>query len=284
MAIPSDAVIFLGLDLAWGEGTAGKAAAETGAVGLDQAGRIVAAGWTIGIAETVEWVERVAGQDSILFVDAPLVVENERGQRLCEKQVGQRYGRWHVSANSTNRYSPRLAGVALREALEARGWKYASGSSGPARSGRTISECYPYTTLVGAVELGYDVERPRYKRKPKWMRAAEWKPLRCAACDDLVRRLAKLKHANPPLDLCSHPQTQLLLDEPSPVTQAAYKHREDLIDAALCAWTAAYWWRHGMRGCQVLGLEAGDADPELAATIIAPARPEQRFGAQIPAL
>jgi hypothetical protein len=27
-------------------------------------------------------------------------VENETGQRLYEKQVGERYGRWQVSANS----------------------------------------------------------------------------------------------------------------------------------------------------------------------------------------
>ena len=106
-------------------------------------------------------------------------------------------------------------------------------------------------------------------------------PLRCAACDDLVLRLAALTSADPPLDLRSHPQTRLLLDEPSPVAQTAYKHREDLIDAALCAWTAAYWWRHGTARCQVLGLNdtRGDADPERAATIIAPARPEQQLTA-----
>jgi predicted RNase H-like nuclease len=252
----------------------GKAAAETGALVLDATGRIRAAGWTVGIAETVEWVQREADRNSILFVDAPLIVENESGQRLCEKQVGQRYGRWRVSANSTNRYSPRLAGVRLREQLESRGWRYSSGSSGPARCGRTMSECYPYTTLVGAMELGYEVERPRYKRKPKRMPAAEWNLLRCAACDDLVQRLAALTTADPPLDLRSHPETRRLLDEPAPTAQAAYKHREDLIDAALCAWTAAYWWRHGTTRCQVLGLlaAAGNADRERLATIIAPTR------------
>jgi predicted RNase H-like nuclease len=141
-----------------------------------------------------------------------------------------------------------------------------------------MSECYPYTTLVGTAELGYELERPRYKRKPKRMRAAEWKPLRCTACDDLMLRLARLVTADPPIDLRSHPLTRLLLDEPSPVVQALYKHREDLIDAALCAWTAAYWWRHGTACCQILGTDdtGGDAHPERAATIIAPARPTQQ--------
>jgi hypothetical protein len=51
-------------------------------------------------------------------VDAPLVVDNASGQRECERQVGQRYGRWQVSANSTNEASRRLAGVTLRQLLE----------------------------------------------------------------------------------------------------------------------------------------------------------------------
>ena len=43
------------------------------------------------------------------FVNAPLVVRNTVGQRLCETQVGRRYGKWKVSANSTSLQSPRLA-------------------------------------------------------------------------------------------------------------------------------------------------------------------------------
>ena len=80
-------MIFLGLDLAWADGTTRRAPAETGAVSLDDAGRVLAAGWAVGVCETVEWVEREAGPDSMLFVDAPLIVENEAGQRPCEKQV-----------------------------------------------------------------------------------------------------------------------------------------------------------------------------------------------------
>ena len=75
--------------------------------------------------------------------------------------------------------------------------------------------------------------------------------------------------------LQSHPVTKELAEKPSPVTDAAYKHREDLIDALLCAWTASLWERHGLDRCQVLGLPANPKH-EPAATIIAPARPEQR--------
>jgi predicted RNase H-like nuclease len=121
-----------------------------------------------------------------------------------------------------------------------------------------LSECYPYTTLVGASELGYDVERPRYKRKPKRMPMAEWRPLRATACDGLVERLAALHSASPPLDLRSHPTTRRLLEERSPLEDKEYKRREDLIDAVVCTWTAALWWRFGRLRCQVLGLGLTD--------------------------
>jgi len=267
---------FLGVDLAWSEGRGGRPPNESGVAVLDAAGRVLDAGWTRGIAETVEWIESQADTESaLLFVDAPLVVCNETRQRPCERQVGQRYGRWKVGAHSTSLHSPRLAGIALRKRLEDAGWQYSDGFAGPPTDGQVISECYPYTTLVGAVELGYDVERPRYKRKPPPLPTAEWRQMRAKNCDKLIRQLVRLEEADPPLLLCSHPETRKLVDEPSPIKEREYKHREDLIDALLCAWTAALWARHGPTRCQILGQQGlGPGGPY--ATIVAPARPEQR--------
>lgn len=267
---------FLGVDLAWRESSPGRLANETGVALIDSAGQVLDARWTRGVAETIAWVNGAAGDvPALLFVDAPLVVTNTVGQRLCETEVGRRYGRWKVSANSTNTGSARLAGVAFRDQLESSGWRYSDGSSGPPTAGRVMSECYPYTTLAGAVELGYDTERPRYKRPPRRLPAAQWRPMRAAACDELVNRLSQLATADPPLQLASHPVTHRLSEESSPIGDAAYKHREDLIDALLCAWTASLWARHGLTRCQVLGLH-GSLSTGPAATIIAPARPEQR--------
>lgn len=153
----------VGIDLAWADA---EVVNETGVVAVEPDGSIAAAGWTTGVESTAAWIDDHAGPDAIAFVDAPLLVLNTEKQRLCEKRVGQRYGRWKVSANSTNTHSPRLAGVRLREVLEARGWRYDDGTSGPPSTGQAVSECYPYTALVGAEELGYPDERPRYKRKP----------------------------------------------------------------------------------------------------------------------
>ncbi len=267
---------YLGVDLAWREDRPGLPANETGVAAIDPDGRILDAGWTRGVEPTLAWADAAAGGGrALMFVDAPLVVTNEAGQRPCETQVGQRYGRWKVSANPTNARSPRLAGVRFLGLAEASGWRYSDGRDGPAAGGRFLSECYPYTTLVGAAELGYNQQRPRYKRQPPRLPAARWRPERAANCDTLIARLARLAAADPPLRLDSHPVTRRLAAEPSPLGDAAYKHREDLIDALLCAWTASLWARHGLRRCQVLGPPAG-AGGGRAATIIAPARPEQR--------
>jgi predicted RNase H-like nuclease len=267
---------FLGVDLAWREGNGDLLANETGVAVIDGEGQIVDAGWTRGVEQTIDWVDIAAGDSNALaFVDAPLVVSNEKGQRRCETQVGQRYGRWKVSANTTNIHSPHLAGVQFLSLAGLSGWRYSDGRDGPPHGGRFMSETYPYATLVGAAELGYDTERPRYKRKPRRLRAAQWRTERAATCDTLIERLGRLADADPPLLLHTHPVTRELAEQPSPVIDSAYKHREDLIDALLCAWTASLWARHGFDRCQVLGLPATPTSGP-AATIIVPARPEQR--------
>ena len=265
----------IGIDLAWANKHK-KTTNESGIVMLGPTGSVVEAGWTVGPEETLDWLDRYAPPNAHLFVDAPLVVANATGQRLCEKQVGQRYWRWGVSANSTNCMSPHLAGVALRRKLALVGWSYHDGVGGPTVGpGRFVSECYPYTTIVGACELGYTTARPRYKRPPKGAKMAVFRPLRNAACDELIRRVARLKEADPPMNLDAHPDTRQLVIQKSPDRRSEYKHREDLLDAALCAWTAAFWSRWGNTRSQVLG----DDDTPINGvrpTIIAPARSEQR--------
>jgi len=78
------------------------------------------------------------------------------------------------------------------------------------------------------------------------------------------------------VDIASHPETNRLRAEASPARWREYKPREDLLDAVICAWTAAYWHRHGFERSQLLGLPEEPADDLVPGTIIAPARPEQR--------
>ena len=261
----------IGVDLAWKEG---PDAAETGVVAIDPDGTIQAADWTRGVTETIEWIlNHTKPEATLVFVDAPLLVLNDNGQRSCETEVGRHYGPWKVSANSTNLSSPRLAGVTVRRALELHGYAYDDGLDGPPASGLVVSECYPYTTIVGLAALDYD-ERPTYKRKPKAVTSANFPAVRAAACQELLRRLATLSDADPPLRLDSHAATAALLAVPCPLNNREYKHQEDLLDAVLCAYAAQLWLRHGLLQSQALGAAHDGARPK--ATIIAPCRTTQR--------
>ena len=269
-------MLFIGIDLAWSEGGGSKKAKESGAVILDASGAVLHANWIVGVEETVNWLEKHVPccTRALLVVDAPLVVNNDTGQRVCERQVGQRYGRWKVSANSTNKETKYLSGVELRRRLAKCGWSYSDGCAGPPQEGRHMSECYPYTAIVGVAELGYK-ERPKYKRKPKGVSTQEFRAIRARECDELIHRIDQIPSTLPPLKLRSNPATRTLVEESSPGQDTEYKHREDLLDAVICAWTAALWASRGRKRCQVLGCE--DAAPEgLRATIVAPARSEQR--------
>ncbi len=267
---------YFGIDLAWGEGSATKPANETGLVHIDGAGQVVNAGWARGIREVADWVLQLAKPGDVVAVDAPLVVYNATGMRECEREVGQRYGRWKVSANASNLGMAALGGVTLRLLLEDGGFTYVDGTKPPAADEISFFECYPHTTLVGAVELGYELERPRYKRMNLALPIADRRAARAVECDELIRRMVQLAGAEPSLDLSSHDVTALLIDEASPLSDREYKHREDLLDGALCAWTAALWARFGDERCQVLGLAAAPDDGGRRPTLIAAARAEQR--------
>ena len=117
-------------------------------------GQILDACWTRGVEQTIGWADSAAGDgEAVLFADAPLVVRDVPGQRVCQTQAGQRCGHWKVSANTTNAHSSRLAGVQFLRLAGLSGWRYSGRSGGPPRSGRFVSETYPYAALAGAAEL-----------------------------------------------------------------------------------------------------------------------------------
>ena len=271
---------YLGVDLAWGLGTERRAPNETGLAALDDAGRVTDAGWARGVDEVTAWIAERLGPRTLIAVDASLVVTNPTGIRESERQVGQRYGRWKVAANPTNLASAASAGARLLDRLTALGVTYVSDTrTMRARSGPAVFECYPYTTLVGVAEFGYDVERPRYKRLDTSVPPAIARQRRAEAFDELVRRM-RTTAFDPPLDLDAHPLTRDLRD-PSVLHGPTHKHREDLLDGVLCAWTAAFWERHGDERVQVLGGDPGlPSDPLDAAgrlpALVAPARRSQR--------
>ncbi|CAQ01267.1 DUF429 domain-containing protein [Clavibacter sepedonicus] len=269
---------FLGIDLAWAEGTATRPARETGLACIDASGRVLDLTTARGIDEVVAWVARWEDPGAVAAVDGPLVVANATGSRLAEKEVASRYGRLGISAYPSNTGRPAQGAVVLRRRLEAAGWEYDDGSGAARDAGaRTMLECYPYTTLVGAPELGFAGVKPRYKRLAPLLATAERRPHRAAEFRVVLDAVAGLAHADPPLDVTTHPRAAALVADGPAIVERQHKHLEDLLDGLICAWTAAYWARHGLARSQVLGATDPVVDEHgRRGTIIAPARPHQR--------
>jgi hypothetical protein len=140
--------------------------------------------WPLGgralVANARAWVRTVAGDEATLvFVDAPLVVDNPSGQRDCERQVGQRYGRWQVSANSTNEAGRHRAGVTLRQLLEQDGWSYDDGHGGPPRPAAVPYASATRTPRWSARASALTREEDRRRGNPVTLRvgACRWCPV-----------------------------------------------------------------------------------------------------------
>ena len=118
---------------------------------------------------------------------------------------------------------PALAGVVAGGAARRRdGWRCADGRDGPPAARPWLYESFPYTTLVGAAGARL---RPSSGRSTSASRAtsppAEFRALRAANCDELDPADRRLRDADPPIDLRSHPVTATLLDEPTPLVDRA---------------------------------------------------------------
>ena len=57
---------YLGVDLAWREARADLPANETGVAAIDPAGRVLDAGWTRGVEQTLAWADAAAGSGGAL--------------------------------------------------------------------------------------------------------------------------------------------------------------------------------------------------------------------------
>jgi len=75
-------------------------------------------------------------------IDAPLIIKNDRGQRICEKEIGREYGSRHASCHTSNtRLYPAAKSVYLSEMLARNGINHLEGD-------QWQIECYPHPAII----------------------------------------------------------------------------------------------------------------------------------------
>jgi len=107
---------FIGIDLAWKSkhNPTGFAVLQ----GDREGSRLTAQSTIFPEMHVADFVCAHASADTVIAIDAPLIIINETGQRICETAVGKQYGSREASCHTTNlRLYPSASSVALTAEL-----------------------------------------------------------------------------------------------------------------------------------------------------------------------
>jgi predicted RNase H-like nuclease len=168
--------------------------------------------------------------NTLVAIDAPLIITNTTGQRTCETEVGKRYGVRNASCHSSNlTLHPNSAGAALMNQLLKNGFAHFDVKD-PEQSGKLMAEVYPHAAMVALWDLPKALS---YKKGSVAQRRVGLGTLR--------RQLRGLEQADPSLD-SSDVLTELLSRNLDELTGRQLKDYEDQLDAVFCAYLAYYFW------------------------------------------
>lgn len=223
---------FLGIDLAWSQ------RARTGLAVVDESGRLVSSHVTVTDSDMDQWIATHARDAQVIAVDAPLVVPNPTGQRVCENLIGKAFGRYNASAHVSNQTKPYFnppRGLAL---AERHGWEIDPDYDGHQP---ICLEVYPHPAMVGLWSLGSTIP---YKAKSG--RTVED---RRSSFGELLDHLELAS----PLELASNARWASIRSSVTGATRQVDLERvEDEIDAIFCA-HLAWLWTHERDALHVYG-------------------------------
>jgi predicted RNase H-like nuclease len=217
--------VIAGVDLAW-MGSRNPTAIATGRV----EGRAV---------EITSIVEGLYGTQSVInalddildlhgiAIDGPLIIKNQTGQRVCEREIGMAYGGRKASCHTSNldRF-PDAAGAQLSSHLFHSGFRHLS----PPEKKWQL-ECYPHPALIEIFGLP---ERLAYKKGTIVQKRSG--QIR------LANLILSLK-ASEVMCLCVPDSFQVYMDEQhiNSLRGNQLKHNEDVLDAIVCMYIGALY-------------------------------------------
>jgi predicted RNase H-like nuclease len=196
------------------------------------------------------WVE--PDQPALIAVDAPTIITNATGMRLCDRLTHHHFHRYHAAAYPANLSRPFAAQtLALGHSLETRGFDHAP-TLQPRQLGRYQVEVFPHPATIHLFQLPQIL---KYKKGKLGQRRLALSQLFRHILLDLPNLEPALKLSPILLKLARGDQsltfeTQLNFEVLSGINLKAI---EDQMDALLCAYMGAYWWYWGLEKNWVLG-------------------------------
>lgn len=207
----------------------------------------------------LDFVRANTTENTVVAIDAPLIIVNETGQRVCETLVGQRYGKHDASCHTSNlRLYKNASSVRLTTSLLADGFTHVR-NDGRERLGHLVAEVYPHAAMVALFNLEKII---KYKKGPV--------PRRRLGLGELRAKLGELTEANPRIVMTDMLRT-LLTTDLEVLGGRALKNYEDILDAVFCAYLAFYFWYWGWERNELFGdVESGYIlNPQLKSALAA---------------
>lgn len=217
----TDTHVLAGVDLAW-QCTNNPTAIAVGS--LDSAGLVVScvSPAIYGVDEVLRCLLSINGLSGVA-IDAPLIINNRSGQRVCEREIAITYGSRKACCHASNtRLYPDADSVAVSNRLSSAGFSHLDG-------GQWQIECYPHPALIELFSLK---ERLKYKKgRVQDKKAGQVK---------LARLIAQLD-MSPVLRLIIEDRAAMYCDPKyiDSLKGQALKSNEDSLDAIVCLYIAA---------------------------------------------
>jgi predicted RNase H-like nuclease len=234
---------FIGVDLAWSSDKN-----HSGIVvlrGSSKGAELVS--FSEGIATldgVVNYVTEHTSPNTVIAIDAPLIIRNKGGQRPCETLIGKKFSARDASAHTSNlNRFPDAASVHLVEILRSKGFSHETcPENDKQKRGKWLFECYPHPAQVVLFALNLII---KYKKGRVFQKRAGLQTLRGYIQDRLIP-------ADPPLRSNELLRTLLgaNIDE---VSGKNLKQYEDQLDACFCAYLALFYWHWGSEKNEMLG-------------------------------
>jgi predicted RNase H-like nuclease len=213
---------FVGLDLAWGEKK------QTGVAAIDADGRLLHVGIAQDDASIIDAIAPFTGEDCVVAIDAPLIVNTPTGYRTAETEFNRDFQKFDAGAypaNTTNPLfnPPRAAGLATALGLD-----MDPGSN----ANRRAIEVYPHPATV--VLFGLE-KTLKYKKGSFDERRNELLKL--------MTLIEGLDNETPRLRANRSVAWVELRRRVEGATKASQLDRdEDPVDAVIAAYVALYWY------------------------------------------
>mgnify|MGYP001817820956 FL=1 len=133
-------MLLAGIDLAC-NGEKNPSAIAIGELADDS---LVLAGVEPAVVGMSEVLARLGSREGLsgVAIDAPLIIRNQQGQRVCERDVSREYGSRGAGCHPSNRnLYPNAGSVHLAKELRGRGFDHLHGD-------RWQIECYPHPSII----------------------------------------------------------------------------------------------------------------------------------------